>query len=82
MTGPVEPFLAKLCELVIKLSANQLLIFGSSGRRSVVGNTTANATATSLKIEVAVVLASSCVSGCVSGCVQLFVPTYLIWVIN
>ena len=58
MTGRAEQFLAKLCELAIKLTANQLVIFGSSGRRTFVefSSTTANTTATSLKIEVVVVL--------------------------
>ena len=35
-TGRAEQFLAKLCELAIKLSAKQLVIFGSSGRRTFV----------------------------------------------
>ena len=55
MTGHAEQFLAKLCELAIKLSANQLVIFGSSGRRTFVQFS--NTTAISLKIEAAVVLA-------------------------
>ena len=64
--------MAKLCERAIKLSTNQLVIFGGSGRRTFVlfSNTTASTTATSLKIEVAVVLAV--VLAVVGGCVQLF----------